>query len=102
MCIRDRLCGEEAAGAERLVERLGWQLRKHPCSAGARRREAVAAAHGRGGLARGTRGEVGLRGSERTEHGEEHSNEFSPQKGEPILVQTGFSSKGLGSTAEGG
>ena len=36
-------------------------------------------------------GEVGLRGSERTEHGEEHSNEFSPQKVEPILVHAGFS-----------
>ena len=33
---------------------------------------------GRGGLARGARGEVGLRGSERTEHGEERSNEFTP------------------------
>ena len=58
----------------------------------ARRREAVAAAPGRGGLARGARGEVGLRGSERTEHGEERSNEFTPFKGEPILVASGFSS----------
>ena len=66
------ICGEEAAGDERrLVEEASlWR---------ARRREAVAAAPGRGGLARGARGEVGLRGSER-KHGEEEerSNEFSP------------------------
>ena len=71
------ICGEEAAGDERLVERLGWQVEEASLWR-ARRREA--AALGRGGLARGARGEVGLRGSERTEHGEEHSNEFSPQK----------------------
>ena len=48
------------------------KLRKHPCGAlGAGKQQRLAA----GGLARGARGEVGLRGSERTEHGEEHSNE---------------------------
>ena len=73
------------------------KLRKHPCGAlGSRKQQRLAA----GGLARGARGEVGLRGSE-TEHGEEHSNEFSPQKAEPILVQPGFSCGELGSTAGG-
>ena len=69
--------GEEAAGDERLVERLSWQVDDASLWR-ARRRDAVAAAPGRGGLARGARGEVGLRGSERTEHGEERSNEFTP------------------------
>ena len=43
----------------------------------ARRREAVAAAPGRGGLARGARGEVGLRGSER-KHGEKAQTQTEP------------------------
>ena len=71
--------GEEAAGDERLVERLSWQVDDASLWR-ARRRDAVAAAPGRGGLARGARGEVGLRGSESKEHGEEHSNAFLSTK----------------------
>ena len=96
------ICGEEAAGDERLVERLGWQVEEASLWR-ARRREAVAAAPGRGGLARGARGEVGLRGSESKEHGEEHSNAFLSTKKTHPLVASGFSSgKGLGPLREGG
>ena len=94
------ICGEEAAGDERLVERLGWQVEEASLWR-ARRREA--AALGRGGLARGARGEVGLRGSERTEQGEENAQTSSlHRKSNPFVVHAGFSSGELGSTAEAG
>ena len=68
-----------------------------------RARRLEAAALGLGGLARIAVGEdVGLRGSDSTEHGEERSNEFSPQKRNPDRGDRFLFGQGLGPLRRGG
>ena len=59
---------------------LVGELRKHPCGAlGAGKQQRLAAGGSRGAhVAR-----LASAGARGREHGEEHSNEFSPQKVEP-------------------